>query len=93
MENNSKFEKFVSILASYVNDNENDAKKCENDFFGKIGIAVMKFIGLLTAILIIMVGLRFVVHPEYWHLVDLFSTVSLVTLSYFIVISKIFKKE
>lgn len=92
MGNNSNFDKLVSILASFVNDNEIGSEKTKEKFFGKSDIAILTFIGILLTT-ILMVTLRFAVQLTYWYLVDLFSIVLLAVLAYFIVISKQLKKN
>ena len=93
MENNSKFDKFASKLTYLLNGNEAGEKKPKETFFNKVGIAILTSIGILLIIIIIMVALRFVVQPAYWYLVDSFAFILLVTLTYFIVIRKLFKKK
>ena len=93
MENNSNFDKFVSILAAFVNDNEMRSEKTKEKFFGKSDIAILTLIGMLLTTTILMVALRFVVQPAYWCLVDLFSIVLLAVPAYFIVIRKLLKKK
>ena len=93
MENNSKIDKFVSKLTYLLNGNEDGSEKAEVKLFGKYDIAILTFTGILLTTLIIMVALRFVVQPPYWHLVDLFSIVLLAVLTYFVVIRKLFKKK
>ena len=93
MENNFNVEKLVSELAYLINDNEFGSEKPEENFFGKSDIAILTFIGSLLTIIIVMVALRFVIQPAYWYLVDLFSLVLLITLTYFFVIRKLFRKK
>lgn len=93
MENNCKFERFVSKMISLINDEENGSKKTEEKLFGKGDIAILKIGGILLAFTALIVGLRFVVEPPYWYLVDLFSTIAFVIAVYFIVIRKLFKKK
>ena len=93
MENDSKINKFLSKLTYLLNDNENRSEKAEEKFFGKYDIAMLSFIGILLTTIIISVGLRFVVQPAYWHLVDLFSFILLAVPTYYIVIQKIFRKK
>ena len=93
MENNSKFDKFVSKLTCLLNSNEDDSEKADVELFGKYDIAILTFIGILSIALIISIALRFVLHPAYWLLVDIFSLIFLAVLTYYIVIRKLFRKK
>ena len=93
MENNSKIDKFVSKLTCLLNINENGSEKAEVKLFGKYDIAILTFTGILLTTIIISVGLRFVVQPAYWLLVDIFSFIYLAVFTYYIVIRKIFRKK
>ena len=93
MENNSKIDKFVPKLTYLLNGNENGSEKTKEKFFGNYDIAILSFIGILLTIIILMVVLRFVIQPLYWHLIDLFSIILLAVPTYYIVIPKLFKKN
>lgn len=93
MEDNSKFDNFISKLELWMSDNESVTEKNEEKFFGKYDIAILTSIGLLLTFIIVMVALRFVVPSAYWHFVDLFSITLLVTQTYFIVVRKLYLKK
>ena len=93
MENNYKFERFIAKLEYWLNDKEKASERAEEKFFGKYDIAILKFLGILLILLILIVGLRFVVEPRNWYLVDRFSIIFSVIITYFIVIRKLFKKK
>ena len=93
MENDSVINKFLSKLTYLLNDNENDSEKAEEKFFGKYNIAILKVTGILLTNIIISFGLRFVVQPAYWLFIDIFSVIFLATLTYYIVIRKLFRTK